>query len=172
MAKLYLELKNHQASLSLLSLLSSTLNQNFSKSSSLLQIPILEERLDELYVSLKAKCISQSILFTSDQSHQTHQVVPLIDSLSSFQHFPLTNGNQQQQVPVLLNPTSQIKECPFRPIFYDLSYHHLEFPLENLEKLRNGQSRISRIDHGKEENRSLVEEKSEKSGVLGWFGLG
>ena len=50
---------------------------------------------------------------------------------------------------------------PFRPIFYDLAYNFIEFPIENIERQVAGKDRIAK---GPESKEGAPEPKS-----TGWF---
>lgn len=64
----------------------------------------------------------------------------------------------------LVNPTiadRNLLPIPYRPIFYDLAYNYLEFPIDNIKRLAAGKPRIPQGQEIPEE-----EKQQEKKG---WF---
>jgi hypothetical protein len=98
------------------------------------------------YISLRASTIAQLGLAASrvasvqerveELSLKESKVIPLFERLDRFT--VLKAGEN----PVLIGEPS-IQAVPFRPIFYDLAYNGIEFPTDNLQRLKEGKDRIA-----------------------------
>ena len=60
-------------------------------------------------------------------------------------------------IPKIVDFPPSFESAPFKPIFYDLAFGAIEFPITNIERLKKSRSRLTRFD----------QKVDERSGFLG-----